>query len=49
MLEVLRPLAEVVDEGGDPGVGGFIEHFREGPKDLEHGAPCSGGVGKPVA
>jgi hypothetical protein len=33
----------------DPRVAAFIEHFREGPQDLERGAPCSGGVGKPAA
>ncbi len=32
----------------DPRVAAFIEHFREGPQDLERGAPCSGGVGKPA-
>ncbi len=33
----------------DRRIAAFIEHFREGPQDLERGAPCSGGVGKPVA
>jgi hypothetical protein len=32
----------------DPRIAAFIEHFREGPQDLEHGAPCAGGVGKPA-
>jgi hypothetical protein len=26
----------------------FIEHFREGPQDLERGALCAGGVGTPA-
>ena len=36
-----------VQSASDPRIAAFIEHFREGPQDLEHGAPCSGGVGKP--
>jgi hypothetical protein len=38
-----------LQNASDPRVAGFIEHFREGPQDLERGAPCSGGVGKPAA
>jgi hypothetical protein len=37
-----------LQSASDPRVAGFIEHFREGPQDLERGAPCAGGVGKPV-
>lgn len=36
-----------LQSASDPRVAAFIEHFREGPQDLERGAPCSGGVGRP--
>ena len=36
-----------LQSASDPRIAAFIEHFREGPQDLERGAPCSGGVGKP--
>jgi hypothetical protein len=38
-----------VQSASDGRIGAFIDHFREGPQDLEHGAPCSGGTGRPIA
>jgi hypothetical protein len=32
----------------DPRLAQFIDHFREGPQDLEPGAACTGGVGTPI-
>jgi len=37
-----------LQSAADPRVAGFIEHFREGPQTLEHGAPCAGGIGAPA-
>jgi len=33
---------------GDPRLAQFIAHFRQGPQDLELGAPCLGGFGAPI-
>ena len=33
----------------DPRIKQFIEYFREGPQDLESGAPCIGGTGSPIS
>ncbi|HJT03611.1 MAG TPA: DUF3105 domain-containing protein [Pseudonocardiaceae bacterium] len=32
----------------DPRLQGFINYFRQGPQNLEPGAPCSGGIGRPI-
>lgn len=32
----------------DPRLRSFINYFRQGPQDLEPGAPCSGGTGRPI-
>jgi hypothetical protein len=37
-----------LESATDPRLVAFIEHFREGPQDLERGAPCAGGVGHPA-
>ena len=32
----------------DPRIAQFIDYYREGPQDLEPGAACSGGLGRPI-
>lgn len=38
-----------VDDAGDPRVGQFLVKYTLGPQAPEPGAPCTGGVGTPIA
>ncbi|MBB5849940.1 hypothetical protein HDA45_000027 [Amycolatopsis umgeniensis] len=37
-----------LDDPADPRIARFLDVCRAGPQSVEKGAPCAGGVGKPL-